>query len=217
MPDWSTVEYPKTFEESHTIGSTRIEGERFLSRLCTQSAVEYAWEFDDSEQAWAYTPGVASQTVRQIPWTNVIFSVKNQLKLEEHTLHPVGSASSHYHIHPDVNATIRSRWVPRALGVQQQMPSTDDINFCTNATSNGYRDIRIVTSFGVTTVTHNPDLIETGTIRNFSSIKVGGKELQRIVDRRGVAEAISVTFGRLNEHYEGVFAFSFLQLQDERE
>ncbi len=217
MSGWSTVEYPKTFEEPRTISSTRIEGERFLSTLCTQSAVEYAWEFDDSHQAWKYTPGVASQTVRQIPWTNVIFSVKNQLKLAEHTLHPVGATSSHYHIHPDVNATMRRHWAPRAVGVQQQIPSTDDINFCTYVTSNGYKDIRIVTSFGVTTLTHNPDLIEAGTVRHFSSIKIGCKELQRVVDRQGVAEAISVTFGRLNEHYEGVYTFSFLQLQDVRE
>lgn len=147
-------------EKPYQINLSREVGESFLSKLASESTREYAWIFDEEREIWHYHP-----TEKHNLRVNVEDGrVQHELWLPGEYEIPFGSDCVDYHIHPTHGmhellkheGVDKDGWSKVIMTAGNQLPSGEDFKSCAIRFKKGFKESRVVTPEGVTTIHFYP-------------------------------------------------------------
>ena len=126
-------------------------------------------------------------------------------------LNPPSDSSIFYHIHPDSIITRllvkpKKRWHTKEfLSVSSQKPSAGDLEVA--AELKKYKEFKIITSIGITSYQFHPEKINSKE-EKFSRLTISKEEIYESL-KHSRKYAVEKLLDRMNDHYHGVFTFSF--------
>lgn len=209
--------FPHNHKRPYQVEASRSDGERELARLATHSHVEYAWEYDDTQNMWRYEPSAQFTKKRRTFGIGILWELSLGLNLPESLCSPSGDNSSFYHIHPHYIAhKLRRRKTAASFSVQAQMPSTEDVKTSLILMRDGFKDSRIVTPIGTTALTIDPDKAwESGKFSvTLPKVSFDVVDLTLRVEQSGFDATLDYVFNEMNTAYQGLLKVSFEALPD---
>ena len=195
----------RELNSKYSVYSSRIEGEKMLARIATNSKVEYAWEYDGQESVWHNFDGL--KRIYRRGWGSLMVGII----MNDEACLPRSPASTHYHIHPS-----KMKMWPRPLvpiDVLNQLPSCEDIQSTVDFTVNGYRDARIVTALGTTTI-YAPAIIDKKDVFPLKGFSISHKEIMEQLKSLSKNDTIHWILDRFNRNCDGAITFQFEPIND---
>ncbi|MDX1535895.1 MAG: hypothetical protein R3346_04010 [Candidatus Spechtbacterales bacterium] len=202
------------FGRPYKIELSREDGERRLSQIADEAEAEYAWAFDNETSTWIYYP--SKKFTENADYEAGEISLR--LEVPKKLLIPPSGDSDFYHIHPNY---IEKRLLENpkegfdskdVLQVKALIPSTEDLQTAVDLTKDGYKRLKIVTSIGVTTFSFDPEKAKDLKDGNAPGVTISREDIKKWLEEDGLENAIKKALNQLNEHYDGVFVFSFEEL-----
>jgi hypothetical protein len=210
MLSWKDVEFPASGGEAHIISSPRKEGEAYLAHLAQISDREYAWEYNADQEEWSYVPA-SDLILEEKRSTNGVTTRRVGLTVPFGLFFPSGSESTIYHIHPRwAYADLQGEHVA-SLQLKNQIPSGNDIGASIVLTQNGYRDFRIVTELGVTSLKYSDTAIASGNEKERELPRYSAKLewIAGLLVGRGLHGAIEDVMADMNNTYAGQITLKY--------
>jgi len=205
--------FPEDHSSSYVVEAARVDGERELARLATTSKYEYAWEYDENQSLWRHLPAHHhSRNRRQFLFLGKVVGQRMGLALVDWPPTPSSDNSTFYHTHPLRNYyKMRRNKNAASFSVQSQLPSSEDVKSSVIFSRDGFKDSRIVTALGVTSLALNLEMAwESGKFE----VKLPGfafsvEELAAQAKQNGAIDTIQNVFGQINSTYEGKLILGF--------
>lgn len=201
MDSWHELDQAD-LDSEYSVQSSRDCGERILAHMAMYSLVEYAWEFDPEQSLWHHFDGSTRYEAIEEDRSRIGFHLANR------HLIPIGQRSTMYHFHPEKTPLKFKPLVP--IRIQNQLPSSDDVATTIKLIHHGYKDAKIVTISGVTTIsTEHPDKFRVLPLM-LKGLRIESNDIQNhLASNPPFDKTIGWLFDQFNEHYKGDLVFSY--------
>ena len=203
--------FPEDHSSSYVVEATRVVGERELARLAATSKYEYAWEYDENQGLWRHLPA-HHHSWNQRQFLGKVVGQSMGLALVDWPPTPSSDNSTFYHTHPLHNYyKMRRNKNAASFSVQSQLPSSPDVKSSVIFSRDGFKDSRIVTALGVTSLALNLEMAwESGKFNvKLPGIGFSVEELAAQAKQNGAIATIENVLGQINSTYEGQLILGF--------
>ena len=196
-----------SFERPYKLVCNREDGERILAKVAAIEPIERMWAFDADSSVWFYYPAkVLSQII------DYSEGGKHEIEVPAALMAPPGNNSSLYHTHTthdeqgivDTLEQIKSATERAYATLVVQLPSAGDLYTCALASEEGYKDIRIVTRIGVTTVEFSPQKERTDY-----DVALSQEQLIQVIEKEGLLAGINAAVDIINLSFRPNFNVRF--------
>ncbi len=203
-----SVGFPENQDQDYEALASRRVGELALSRLAPISYRDYVWSFDAQTEVWNHVLGGYVEVIDQDESGDVI-SRSTEMAVPLMLVDPPSSDASFYHL----RGVAGLGHLPAGVRLKNQLPSSSEVATCIVLGVNGYRDFRIVTPHGVTTMKPGKLDPEDGSIR-VKGFELGWSVMEDWISEYGIVQATKQAIGFFDEHFGDVIDVSFREIAD---
>jgi len=199
--------FPESPDFAYQVAASRKKGELKIAKIAETATREYAWNYDASRGVWYHQPG---EYVEELGEDREIA----RLKVPAEMLTPPSSDASFYHNHSKFG-TLENKLGKELYAAKNQIPSSDDITAALLLSVNGYRDFRIVTGLGVTTITVDKKLL-SAVMKKAPTLRLPDVELPLTKDLdagQNIVTAVNNSLSFLERSYLGLSTIRFQELE----